>query len=132
MNANARLTDPLTSHEAAASINVHSPEVDKDAPSKEVLSSVLIVARLLTKDFGDFTDSELRARALPHARLIHKVTLKDDTSRIRCVRKWLTENVLPTRKTVCIIAVDGKREGERLWKYVEDKPQPVAIQTAMF
>jgi len=130
MQANARHADPPTSHEAAASVNAHS--VDKDAPSKEVLDSVLVVAQLLTRDQGDFTDKELRDRAVPHARLIHKVKLKDDTSRIRCVRKWLNEHVLPGRKTVCIVAVDGKRKGERLWQYVEDKPRPDAKQASMF
>ena len=97
-----------------------------------MLDSVLVVANLLTRDQGDFTDKELRDRAVPHARLIHKLKLKDDTSRIRCVRKWLTENLLPGRKTVCIVAVDGKRNGERLWKHVDDKPQPLAVQKSMF
>lgn len=131
MNAIARTTDPQTSHDACANINVHG--IDKNAPSADVLDSILVAAKDLTRHPGDFTDKELRARTLPHLRLVHKVECKDDTSRIRCVRKWLTENVLEGRKAPCIVAVDGKRDGERLWKYLEPKEViSTDVQTSLF
>lgn len=130
--AHARTTDPQTSHDAASVVNAHS-KADKDAPSADVLDSLLVAAKLLTQFPGDFTDKELRARTLPHLRLVHKVECKDDTSRIRCVRKWLSENTLPGDKGPCIVAVEGKRDGERLWKWGNAATPPVQqIQTSMF
>ena len=128
MHANARATDPPTSQDAAAFHNA----IDPNKPSAELQDSVIVAAIDQTREKGAFTDSELTDRAVPHMRLVHKIKCKDNTSSVRRARKWLSENVLSGRKTVCIVAAEGKRNGERLWKYVDDKPQPVAKQQDLF